>query len=80
MYVRLNLATNPLLSHRRFFAGSLLFGLLAGALCIFLGWRLYDVRKAEEEYRAKADKLQSEMNRLMGFEEVWRFNKDHAEI
>jgi 2,3-dimethylmalate lyase len=22
----------------------------------------------------------SEMNRLMGFEEVWRFNKDHAEI
>jgi len=65
MYARLNLASNPLVSHRRFYVGAALFGLLAGLLCVWLGWRFHDIRKAEEDYRAKSDKLQSEMSRLM---------------
>jgi hypothetical protein len=39
MYVRLNLATNPLLSHRRFLAGSAAVGVLGFILFIGLGWR-----------------------------------------
>jgi cell division protein FtsB len=65
MYVRLNVATQPLLSHRRFFVGAAIFGLLAGVLCIWLAWKFHDVRKAQAQYRVKADKLQSEMNALL---------------
>jgi Tfp pilus assembly protein PilN len=64
MYARLNLSTTPLLSHRRFYVGSAIVGFLAAVLCVFLGWRLHDVRKAEADFRAKSDKIQSEMSRL----------------
>jgi hypothetical protein len=62
MYARLNLASNPLLSHRRFYMASAAFGFLAAVLCAWLAWQFHDVRKAETAYRAKADKLQSEMS------------------
>lgn len=65
MYARLNLATRPLLSHRRFYVGSVLLGFIGIGLFVWLGWRLHGVRKAEEDYRAKANKLQAEMSRLM---------------
>jgi Tfp pilus assembly protein PilN len=65
MYARLNLATKPLLSHRRFYVGAAFLGLLGSVLFLALGWKFYNVRKAEEDYRAKAEKLQGEMNRLM---------------
>lgn len=65
MYVRLNLATQPLVSHRRFFVGSAVFGVLAAVLCVWLALRFHDVRKAETNYRAKADKLEAEMDQLM---------------
>lgn len=65
MYARLNLATKPLLSHRRFYLGSAFFGLLAGVLCLWLALRFHDVRKADASFRVREDKLQTEMNGLI---------------
>ena len=61
MFVRLNLATNPLLSHRRFLAGSAAAGVLGLLLFLGLGWRAYNLRKAEEDLRARSSKIQKEM-------------------
>ena len=61
MYVRLNLATKPLISHRRFFAGSAALGTLGLILLVGLGWRFYVLRKAEESFRARSSKVQQEM-------------------
>jgi hypothetical protein len=60
MYVRLNLATNPLLSHRRFLAGSALVGVMGFLLFLGLGWRAYNLRKAEENFRARESKIDKE--------------------
>lgn len=64
MYVRLNLATNPLVSHRRFLVGTALLGILGSVLLIFLGWRFYTLRKADEDYRARLGKIEQEMDQL----------------
>jgi Tfp pilus assembly protein PilN len=64
MDIRLNLATRPLLSQRRFLVGSALLGLLAGVLFLSLGWRFYSIRKADEAYRVRAEKVQQEMAQL----------------
>ena len=61
MFVRLNLATNPLLSHRRFLASSAALGLLGVLLFLGLGWRAYNLRKAEEDLRARRTKVEKEM-------------------
>lgn len=61
MYVRLNLATNPLLSHRRFLAGSAAAGALGFLLLLGLGWRAYNLRKAEEDLRTRSTRIQKEM-------------------
>ena len=61
MYVRLNLATNPLLSHRRFLAGSAALGALGLLMSLGLGWRAYNLRKAEEDLRARRNKIEKEM-------------------
>jgi len=65
MYVRLNLATRPLVSHRRFLVGTALLGILGSLLFLFLGWRFYTLRKAEEDYRARVGKIEKEMDRLL---------------
>jgi Tfp pilus assembly protein PilN len=64
MYVRLNLATKPLVSERRFLAGAALVGLLAGVLFLILGWRFYSLRKADSEMRASMQSTQAEMARV----------------
>ena len=64
MYVRLNLATKPLVSHRRFLMGAALVGLVASVLLVALGWRFYILRKADEDYRARLGKIQLEMDHL----------------
>jgi hypothetical protein len=64
MYVGLNLATKPLVSYRRFFVGTALLGVFAGLLFVYLGWHFYSLRKADEDYRARLDKIQIEMARL----------------
>jgi Tfp pilus assembly protein PilN len=64
MQVGLNLATKPLVSHRRFLLGSALLGLVAGVLFVYLGWQFYTLRKADEVYRARMGALQEQMTRL----------------
>jgi len=64
MYVRLNLATNPLLSHRRFLAGSAVVCVLGFLLFLGLGWRAYNLRKAEEDLRARESKIEKEMAKV----------------
>ena len=66
MYVRLNLATNPLLSHRRFLAGSAALSVLGVLLLFGLGWRAYNLRKAEEDLRARSSKIEKEMAAVEG--------------
>jgi Tfp pilus assembly protein PilN len=64
MKVRLNLATKPLLTHRRFFVSSGALG--AAALIVFaaLGVHVYYARKANEEMRAKIATITRQMDQL----------------
>jgi Tfp pilus assembly protein PilN len=64
MYVRLNLATKPLISQRRFMASATLIGVLGGVLFLVLGWRYYQLRKADAEIRANSQSLRAEMDRV----------------
>jgi type IV pilus assembly protein PilN len=57
MNVRLNLATKPLETHRRFIAGSSVLGLAAAIVFLSLGWHVYLARKANAEMRAKSEKI-----------------------
>jgi len=53
MNVRLNLATKPLESHRRFLAGSGVVALLSGIIFLALGWHAYSELKSREALRRK---------------------------
>jgi type IV pilus assembly protein PilN len=61
MKVRLNLATRPLQTHRRFLAGSGLVGLLASLTLLVLSWHAYSVWKADQDFRAKMEQVQRRM-------------------
>src|ERR1700732_4841879 len=65
MKVRLNLATNPLQTHRKFLAVSGLIGAIAGIVFIALGWHVYSARKSNEALRARAADVRQEMVGLM---------------
>jgi type IV pilus assembly protein PilN len=65
MKVRLNLATNPLQTHRKFLAVSGLIGAIAGIVFVALGWHVYSVRKSNEALRARAAAVRQEMVGLM---------------
>ena len=60
MEVRLNLATKPLESHRRFLAGASLSSFVAAVVFVGLGWHVYSVRKAATEVRARREFLNQE--------------------
>lgn len=64
MYVRLNLATNPLVSHRRFLAGSAIVGAVAGIAFLILGWHVYTLRRDAAELRARTAQYQQELATL----------------
>jgi Tfp pilus assembly protein PilN len=64
MNIRLNLATKPLLSHRRFLAGSAVLSVLGGLLLLILTWQYYSLRKADTQLRARTQEMQSEMASL----------------
>jgi Tfp pilus assembly protein PilN len=66
MKVRLNVATNPLQTHRKFLAVSSLIGVIAGLVCLALAWHVYSVRKGNATLRAKAAAVREEMVGLMG--------------
>jgi type IV pilus assembly protein PilN len=65
MRVRLNLATNPLQTHRKFLAVSGLIGALAGIVFLALAGQVYSVRKSNEALRVRADAVRQEMVGLM---------------
>ena len=74
MNVRLNLATKPLESHRRFLAGSGVLAVLGGIIFLALGWHVYSTLRAQEALRrkeqannAKAEQLQSRRKELDAF-------------
>jgi Tfp pilus assembly protein PilN len=64
MQVGLNLATKPLVSHRRFLVGSAILGMVSGILLVYLAWQFFSLRKADEAYRARLQKTQQEMARV----------------
>jgi type IV pilus assembly protein PilN len=64
MRVRLNLATKPLVTHRKFVAGSTLVGVVAAIIFLSLGWHVYLARKSNAEMRAKSDKIQQQVAEL----------------
>ncbi len=57
MRIRLNLATKPLETHRKFVAGSSVVGFIAAIVFLGLGWHVYLARKANAEMRAKSAKI-----------------------
>ncbi len=63
MYVRLNLATRPLVSHRRFLLGAALVGCVATLLFLTLGWRIYRLRRADEDFRARQARVEQDLSR-----------------
>jgi len=64
MYLRLNLATKPLVSHRPFLAGAAIAAFVGAILFTILGWRYYTLRQADADLRARSEKVQSDMTRL----------------
>jgi len=74
MNVRLNLATKPLESHRRFLAGASVLAVLGGIVFLLLGWHVYSnlraqeaVRRKEQENNRRAELLQSRRRELDEF-------------
>src|SRR6266481_3842985 len=65
MKVRLNLATNPLQTHRKFLVVSGLIGAFAVIVFLALAWHVYSVRKSNEALRVRADAVRQEMLGLM---------------
>lgn len=65
MNVRLNLASNPLQTHRRFLACSTLVGAVAAIVFLALGWHVYSVRKADEALNTRIDQASREMATLI---------------
>ena len=63
MRVRLNLATKPLETHRRFLAGAGLIAAVAAVVFLSLGWHVYVVRKADAQLRARTEKTRRELLR-----------------
>jgi type IV pilus assembly protein PilN len=61
MRVRLNLATKPLVAHRKFVAGAGVVGAIAAIVFLSLGWHVYLARKANAEMRAKSAKILQQM-------------------
>jgi type IV pilus assembly protein PilN len=53
MRMRVNIATKPLETHRRFFAFICVTGALAAILFLLLGWHVNSVRKADAAFRSQ---------------------------
>src|SRR2546428_13484854 len=64
MRVRLNLATNPLETHRRFYLGASVVGLVAGALFIVLGVHFFQLLKANRHFRVEAAQVERQIGDL----------------
>jgi type IV pilus assembly protein PilN len=77
MKVRLNVATNPLQTHRKFLAASGLISAVAGIVFLALGWHVYAARKSNEALRARVADVRQDMVGLMNQrEELENFFKE----
>jgi type IV pilus assembly protein PilN len=70
MKVRLNLATTPLQSHRRFTAGALALGFLALLGLVLLSARAYTEWRVDRASRARQAQIQSQIEALQQQREV----------
>jgi type IV pilus assembly protein PilN len=61
MIARLNLATKPLETHRRFLAGAGLIASIAIGALIPLSWHVYQVRQSDAQMREAAEKTRREL-------------------
>ncbi|GAC1618208.1 MAG: hypothetical protein PVS2B2_14390 [Candidatus Acidiferrum sp.] len=64
MKIPLNLATKPLVSHRRFFVVAGAAGAFSGLLFLVLGWHVYGARRADAELRNRSEQVRQEMEQL----------------
>src|SRR5262250_673884 len=64
MRVRLNLATKPLLTHRRFLVGSAAIAAVAGIVFLALGWHVYASYRAQATNEERSKQLRSERSDL----------------
>jgi Tfp pilus assembly protein PilN len=64
MRVRLNLATKPLLTHRRFLVGSAAVAFVAGVVFLTLGWHVFAAYRAESVIKAKMQEIRIEREGL----------------
>ena len=64
MRVRLNLATKPLVTHRRFLVGSAAIATVAAIVFLGFGWHVYSTRKARASTQARMQSLQFEQENL----------------
>ena len=60
MEVRLNLATKPLESHRRFLVGASLSAFVAAVVFVALGWHVYSVRSAAKDVLVRTARISEE--------------------
>jgi Tfp pilus assembly protein PilN len=64
MRFRLNLATNPLQTHRRFYVAVYVAGTFAGLALLVLSWHVYEVRRSNEIVRVQIAQLRQDLERL----------------
>lgn len=64
MKARLNLATKPLETHRKFLAGAGILGFVAGIVFVAMGWHVYSVRQVNAQVRDRNQKIAAEMEQL----------------
>jgi Tfp pilus assembly protein PilN len=64
MNIRLNVATRPIDSNRRFAAGATTIAIIGLIAMMVLSWEAYSAWRADRTYRAEEARLQEEMSRL----------------
>lgn len=64
MRVRLNLATKPVLTHRRFLVGSAAVAFVAGLVFLAVGWHVYAAYRAQSAITTKMQEIRTERANL----------------
>jgi Tfp pilus assembly protein PilN len=64
MRARLNLATNPLVSNRRFTLGASIIGTVAVVMMFVLAWHAYESRRGDTEFRTRQADLLAQISTL----------------
>jgi hypothetical protein len=66
MRVRLNLATRPLLTHRRFLVGSAAIAAVAGIVFLAFGWHVWNAYRAQSKMLTRIQEIRVETSDLEG--------------